>query len=102
MIIGSKCSATIITYKDFSDITYLVGSNSVAQTQGPVFSVSGSDNSVCPNTVALYLRVDGSGDNWATWGSPTLNKFITNASTPVTYDFITSLTTSGASVSSLG
>lgn len=94
LTIQSKCLATIISFTDFADITHQLtsGTNSVNYS-GPGFTFTGSDNTVCPNTVKFELREDGSAQNWASWSG---GSFTTKASTPVTYSFVTSLTTTGA------
>jgi len=83
----TNCSAQIVTHANFPHITYYVGTAAQAITYSPVFS--GADNSLCPQTVTLSLKLDGQGDNWVNWSAGAF----TIGST--TYSFISSLVTTG-------
>ena len=86
--IVSNCAASIVTHGDFSNIIYYVGPNAQALTFSPAFT--GANNAVCPQTVSLSLKLDGSGTNWYDWSGGTFTQGGTN------YNFITSLVTTGA------
>jgi hypothetical protein len=76
-----------VTHSDFADTTYFVGTDSQAVNFAPVFF--GADNSQCPQTVTLSLRLEGQGNNWVDWSG---GVFIIAGTT---YSFITSFTASG-------
>jgi len=55
--IVSNCGASVVSHGNFPDITYYVGTASQALTYTPAYT--GADNTACPQTVSLRLKLDG-------------------------------------------